>query len=337
MTPLTALITGLTTGGLTCMAVQGGLLLGLLAQQQSEREEHQRHWSQLLLPVAAFLIAKITIYTLLGLGLGTIGDKLQLSSAVSVWLQSIAGVFILVTGIRIVAPRWLPWLAITPPASVRRFIRRQTKNDSWVAPAFLGVLTVLIPCGTTIAMEAAAVATGSAVKGAGILLAFTLGTAPLFFLVGLLAKGTQFAQRKLAWITAAIVISLGVYTVNGALVMIDSPYTIQNEAEALAWAFSGGVNNEQTSAAAAATVKIEVRGTGYQPNDVTVPAGQPVTINLAAIGQLGCTSIFRIPKLKIEETLASNSTTPIVATFPNPGRYTFSCGMGMYTGTINAV
>lgn len=334
MTPLTALLTGLSTGGLTCMAVQGGLLLGLLAQQQADGDTTTRRWYRLLTPVAAFLLAKIFIYTLLGLGLGAIGAKLQLSSAASVWLQSIAGLFILVTGIRILYPGWLPWLAITPPASVRRFVRRQAKNDAWVAPAFLGLLTVLIPCGTTIAMEAAAVATGTAFKGAAILFAFTLGTAPLFFLMGILAKGVTFAQRKLAWVAATIVVGLGIYTVNGALVMIDSPYTIQNEVKALSWVLQGGQENTATASSA---VTINVRGTGYVPNAVTVPAGQPVTINLAAIGQLGCTSIFRIPKLKIERTLTPDTTTVITATFPSAGKYTFSCGMGMYTGTIDAV
>lgn len=335
MSPLTAFITGISTGGLTCMAVQGGLLLGLLAQQQSDNPSSKRRWYVLLLPVAAFLIAKITAYTILGFGLGAIGSKLQLSTAVSVWLQSIAGLFILVTGLRIIWPRWLPWLAITPPASVRRFIRRQSKNDSWVAPAFLGLLTILIPCGTTIAMETAAVATGSAVKGAAILLAFTLGTAPLFLLVGVLAKGASAVQRHLTWVTAAIVIGLGAYTLNGALVMVDSPYTIQNEVTALSWAFSGGSSESRT--AGRTSVTINVRGTGYVPNAVTVQAGIPVTINLAAIGRLGCTSLFRIPKLKIEQQLTADTTTPLVATFPTPGKYTFSCGMGMFTGTIDAV
>lgn len=336
MSPLTAFITGISTGGLTCMAVQGGLLLGLLAQQQAAGAGQMRRWPALVLPVAAFLLAKIAVYTLLGLGLGAVGSTLKLSTEVSVWLQSIAGVFILLTGIRIIFPRWLPWLAITPPAGIRRFIRRQTKNDSWVAPAFLGLLTVLIPCGTTIAMEAAAVATGSAVKGAAILFAFVLGTAPLFFLVGILAKGAALVQRKLVWATAAIVVVLGIYTVNGALVMVDSPYTVQNEVKALSWALAGG-GNSNAAEVAATNVTINVRGTGYVPSELTVAAGQPVTINLAAIGRLGCTSIFRIPKLKIETQLTPDTTTPLVATFPTPGQYTFSCGMGMFTGTIDAV
>lgn len=333
MTPWIAFITGLSTGGLTCMAVQGGLLLGLLAKRQADTTGETK-WHQMIIPVSGFLVAKIFAYTILGFLLGAIGAKVQLSNGVSVWLQSIAGVFIVVTGIRLIWPQWLPWLNIQAPAGVRRFIRQQGKSETWLAPAMLGLLTIVIPCGTTIAMETAAVATGSAVKGGAILLAFTLGTAPLFLLVGVLAKGTLFFQRKLAYATAAIVIALGVYTFNGAMVMIDSPYTIQNEVAALRWAVTGG---EGTAAASATSVAIDVLPNGYSPNEVTVPAGQEVTLALSAKGRLGCTSIFRIPKLNVDEQVKQTGVTSLVVTFPSAGRYTFSCGMGMYTGTINAV
>lgn len=334
MTPLAAFIVGISTGGLTCMAVQGGLLLGLLAQAKDEPNEPRRTWPGLLLPVSAFLIAKILAYALLGLGLGAIGSKLQLSSAVSVWLQTLAGLIMVITGIKIFFPRWLPWFTFTPPAAVRRYIRRQTKNDAWIAPAFLGLLTVLIPCGTTIAIETAAVTTGSAVQGALLLAAFVAGTAPVFFIVGLLAKGTTLIQRRLLWVPAVLVIGLGLYALNGALVMVDSPYSFQNETRALSWAINGGDEEPQTAATQAAII---VRGTGYTPSAVTVAAGKPVTLNLDARGSLGCTSVFRIPKLKIEKTLQPDTTNNLVATFPAAGTYSFSCGMGMYTGTITAI
>ena len=51
----------------------------------------------------------------------------------------------------------------------------------------LGVLTVAIPCGVTLAMEGLAVASESPGRGAAIMAAFTLGTSPLFFVLALLA------------------------------------------------------------------------------------------------------------------------------------------------------
>lgn len=340
MPPITAFITGLTTGGLTCLAVQGGLLIGLLArrQQQESKEFPLHRWQLLLLPVAAFLVAKLLSHTLLGAGLGWLGDRLQISTAVRLWLQLAAGLFMLVAGIRLVAPGFLPWLTVTPPAALRRLVRRSAKSETLVAPAVLGFLTIFIPCGTTQAMELAAVATGSVWQGASIMFAFVLGTAPLFFTVGLLAKGTALFQNRLKYAAAALVFSLGLYTLNGILVATDSPYEFKNAVAAVGQGLRGETAVASAPRGSSSTsVKIAVLPTGYSPNEVTVPAGRPVTLAFRGQGSLGCTSILRIPKLNIERNIQRDSVTQVSTTFPKPGRYAFTCGMGMFRGTINAV
>ena len=62
-----------------------------------------------------------------------------------------------------------------------------------------------------------------------------------------------------------------------------------------------------------------------------------MTLSLLGRGRLGCTSILRIPALNIEQPIASDATTRVAVRVPPPGRYTFTCGMGMYSGTIDAV
>lgn len=335
MNSLTAFLTGLGTGGLTCLAVQGGLLVGLLAKQQTTGETKASGWQRLVLPVSGFLIAKVVVYTLFGFLLGALGAKFQLSVTARAWLQGLAAVFMIITGIRLLWPHWLPWLAITPPAGVRRFVRRSAKSELLLAPMMLGALTILIPCGTTLAIEAAALATGSAVQAGAILLAFTLGTAPLFFIIGVLAKGTTLLQMQLKYVTALLVIATGIYSFNAVLNLIDSPYSWRNEVAAFRQAFSGGPT---TSIIKPETHPIiQVLPTGYIPSSITVPTGQLVTIKLDVPGQLSCTSIFRIPKLGIQRTLLPTSTSNITVQFPRPGTYTYTCGMGMFTGTINAV
>lgn len=340
MNPLTAFLTGLSTGGLTCLAVQGGLLLGLLAMRQAEDEQLNR-WQRLILPVAAFLIAKLAIHTLLGFGLGSLGEKIQLTTTARIWLQTFSAIFMVIAGIRLFKPHWLPWLNIAPPASLRRLVRKSAKSEALLAPAMLGLLTIFIPCGTTQAMEIAAITTGSAWQGASIMFAFVLGTAPLFFLVGVLAKGSSLLQNRLKYATAALVIGLGLYTFNGVLVMTGSIYSWQNQIAAWRWTLAGGAQNTvalaQAAAAAEINPTIEVNPTGYTPSELTVPAGQPVTISLVPKGRLGCTSIFRIPQLRVQQQLAPDETTKVAVTFPAPGSYVFSCGMGMFTGTINAI
>src|SRR5260221_4511436 len=98
-------LTGLTTGGLSCLAVQGGLLTSIIANQKEEelgeleqetkvsRKELKRakyleslrhnslpkSFDQLdWVPVTLFLISKLIAYTLLGFLLGWVGGKLQL-------------------------------------------------------------------------------------------------------------------------------------------------------------------------------------------------------------------------------------------------------------------
>src|ERR1043166_5647776 len=77
---LVAFVTGLTTGGLSCLAVQGGLLASSLAHQieqdyleqatQTKRQRGRKNQSQprssAAFPILLFLIAKIVAYTLLG-------------------------------------------------------------------------------------------------------------------------------------------------------------------------------------------------------------------------------------------------------------------------------
>lgn len=334
MNTLTAFLTGLGTGGLTCLAVQGGLLVGLLARR-AEHESQVSPWQRMALPVAGFLAAKIAVYTVFGFLIGLIGQRLQFSPTALAWLQALAAIFMVVSGIKLIWPHWLPWLTITPPAAIRRLVRRSSKSELLIAPILLGALTLFIPCGTTLAMEAAALASGSAWTAAGIMLYFVLGTAPLFFVIGVLAKGTSMLQSRLKYVTAALVVATGLYSFNAVLVSIDSPYSWQNEIAGLRIAL--GVTEAPSLAEIEDQPVIDVLANGYSPSQLTVRAGTAIALRLNAPGRLSCTSIFRIPKLGVQQELTSGSSVTLTVQFPQPGSYTFTCGMGMYSGTITAV
>jgi sulfite exporter TauE/SafE len=65
-------ITGLTAGGLSCFAVQGGLLATTMAQRALSRLETQVNSQGPLLPILLFLGTKLLAYTLLGALLGDV-------------------------------------------------------------------------------------------------------------------------------------------------------------------------------------------------------------------------------------------------------------------------
>ena len=80
----------------------------------------------------------------------------------------------------------------------------------------MGALTALLPCGWLWAFVASAAGTGHAASGALVMLAFWLGTVPLLAAVGLAAgRVLDPLRRRLPYVTAAVLITVGLLTVAG--------------------------------------------------------------------------------------------------------------------------
>jgi len=222
---LIAFIAGLTTGGLSCLAVQGGLLASSLANQIEQdllsQAEHspvrtgKKFRLHIALPILLFLGAKVAAYTLLGFLLGSLGTAFTLTPRLRAALLIAIGIFMVGNALRMfnIHPIFR-FFALEPPKFVTRLIRRRAKKSADLfTPLLLGVLTVLIPCGVTQAMMAAAIATGDPLQGAGLMLAFTLGTSPVFFTLAYLT--TQIGARLEKLFTrfvAVIILILGIVT-----------------------------------------------------------------------------------------------------------------------------
>ncbi|MEJ5225830.1 MAG: sulfite exporter TauE/SafE family protein, partial [Anaerolineales bacterium] len=163
---LLAFITGLTTGGLSCLAVQGGLLASSLAHQieqhmltapaaPAKKGKHPARAARpnTALPISLFLIAKLAAYTLLGALLGWLGAFLTFDPITRAVLLIAIGVFMLGNALRMlnVHPVFR-YFTFEPPRFITRFIRRTAKGTDTTTPLVLGALTVFIPCGVTQAM-----------------------------------------------------------------------------------------------------------------------------------------------------------------------------------------
>src|SRR5512136_1566497 len=246
-----AFITGLTTGGLSCLAVQGGLLASSLENQLEQQFDQQieqeiaarrAHRSgkkrerilahpRLALPILFFLVAKLAAYTILGFLLGALGSVLQFNAFTRAILLIAIGIFMVGNALRMfnVHPIFR-YFAIEPPKFITRYIRRKARNgENFFAPLFLGALTVFIPCGVTQAMMAVAVGTGSALQGAILMFAFILGTSPVFFTVAYLTMrlGAKLEKAFMRFV-AIVVLILGLVSVNNGLNLAGSPLSAQN-------------------------------------------------------------------------------------------------------------
>jgi len=242
-----AFITGLTTGGLSCLAVQGGLLAGSIASEIEQSVQNQPASVQRVKvgtaprpqqmqprasrPILLFLTAKLIAYTLLGFMLGWVGAVLQLTPMMRAILLTAIGIFMIGSALRMlnVHPIFRYFL-IEPPSSVTRYIRRKSKGQAnALTPLFLGALTVLIPCGVTQAMMAVAMGTGNPWTGAAIMFAFVLGTSPVFFTVAYLTTrlGARL-EKNFVRIVAVILLVLGLVSIDSGLTLAGFPYSVAN-------------------------------------------------------------------------------------------------------------
>jgi sulfite exporter TauE/SafE len=371
---LLAFITGLTTGGLSCLAIQGGLLTASLANQLEQDMMKQpvsgvkqsgsqgkkasttrgtrgkisgqkRTHPNTALPIALFLLAKLVAYTLLGALLGWAGSFLAITPLSRAILMLIIGIFMVGNGLRMLNVHPIfRYFNLEPPKFITRYIRRTAKNGTELfTPLFLGALTVFIPCGVTQAMMAAALGTGSALMGATLMFAFTLGTSVLFFGVAYLA--TQLGarlERYFMTFVAITVLVFGFITINSALNLMGSPLSYENitrrffavketvAASAPSTEFSNAVDSGETG-----LLELSVQNGGYYPSTLYAKAGSALTLSLVTENTRSCARDFVIPALKYYKLLPETGQELVEIPPQEPGTIMrFTCSMGMYTGQI---
>ena len=335
---LIAFITGLTTGGLSCLAVQGGLLASSLAHQVehdvSRRDKRGGQKRQIARPIFLFLIAKILSYTLLGLLFGALGSILQLSSMVRAMLMIAIGIFMAGNGLRMLNVHPIfRFFVFEPPSGITRYIRRTSKaGASLVTPLFLGALTVLIPCGITQSMLAVALGSGSALKGAALMFAFTLGTSPVFFSVAYFATrmGAKL-EKYFTRLVAITVIILGLVSINSGLGLAGSPLSLNlpDIGPTTALRIPTGPVAGQSG------FMVQVTDQGYSPQVLHLPANRSISLNWVTRNVHSCALSVVVPGLAYEKVLPS--TGQIVQEIPAQPKGTlmrYSCSMGMYLGQL---
>lgn len=337
----TVFLTGLFTGGLTCLAVQGGLLATTIAQREEEKLEGETKKTGNALPILFFLGSKLLAYTILGFLLGWLGSVIQLSLTAKAIMQLVVAIFMLGTAGNLLNLHPLfRYFVITPPKFLTRLVHNQSRSRDFFAPALLGAFTVFIPCGTTQAMMALAIASGNPIFGATILFVFVLGTSPIFFGLGYFASKLGDAlHQKFMKVAALAIVLLAFYNLQGATALLGidvSPQKTLKDVYCTISFCSNTVLAASGSAVQEATVNIEA--TGYNPNNLTVKAGSAVTLHLVNNGGGGCTQAFTIPRLGVQRIVRLGSSDTISFTAPSePGPLPFMCSMGMFRGVINVI
>lgn len=307
-------LTGLTTGGLSCLAVQGGLLANVVGTQAEEELKpepvpikeradfskmsksnllnYYKDTAVIKLPksfrgditmtIILFLGAKIAAYTLLGFGLGYLGTMIQLTPFSRGILMLAIATFMIGTALRMLNVHPIfNYFQIQPPKFVRKFVRKFSKNrhEDVATPVFLGALTVMIPCGITQAMMALAIGTGSPAAGALILFAFTLGASPVFFILAYFT--TRLGESMNAYFlkfVAVLIIAFALVSLESGLNLVGSPFSYNAYKQ---WRDRPGqlASNETPP-----TPVADVQGPTKEAEKPKAPTEQTLTINITSNG-----------------------------------------------------
>ncbi|MFH1171247.1 MAG: sulfite exporter TauE/SafE family protein [bacterium] len=325
-----AVVIGLVAGVSTCMAMVGGLILGL-STRHNEQHPEATPW-QKFRPHLFLNAGRVSGYAVLGGLLGAIGGFLRLSNVMLALLTLAVGIVMILLGTKLtgISPR-LSKTSITLPSSIGRFLglSRHNKEYSHKAAFITGALTFFLPCGFTQAMQLYAIGTGSFTRGALAMGLFAVGTAPALLSIGGLTSVLKGSRAKKFSMAAGIaVLVFGILNIRNGLTLTGIS-SHGATAKSQATASDAITYNVQT-------VRMDQLAGGYSPNAFTVQKGVPVKWIITSKTTYSCASTIVMPTLNITKDLRLGENE-IDFTPTEIGKINFSCSMGMYRGTFTVV
>lgn len=355
-------LTGLTTGGLSCLAMQGGLLASVISNQKNqERKEILNSGKgddddQLLvskkfalnsfdkmdwLPATIFMLTKLISHTILGFFLGWLGSTITLNLTVRLFFQSLSALFMLATAMNLLNVHPIfRYVVFQPPKFLQKIIKNTSKGKALFSPAALGLMTIFIPCGVTQAMMVLAVNSASPIAGALIMFSFILGTSPIFTLLGLAtAKLSEGWNQLFSKVAAVSLIFMFIYSINGVLLVLDSPLSFNRWGSAVMGNSGSKLDSSKKviDPNEVQKVTINVMNYGYEPQYISVQKGVPVELTLKSDGTYTCALDFVFRSLDIHVFMEPTDLHVFNFTPQKEGRYAYACSMGMYSGVMEVI
>lgn len=327
-----ALIIGLVAGVSTCLALTGGLALGLATSYAASHPQASR--LARFKPQLLFNLGRVIGFFFLGGILGLLGTTFKLSPFVNSLLVILVGMVILFLGLKL--------LNISP--ALNSFSLNLPKKFSQLAKTknalLLGALTFFIPCGFTQAVQIYAIGTGDFIRGGLTMALFAIGTAPGLLGIGGLAalwNNQKKANKKNNWqsglflrIAGAIIVIFALMNLNNGLRLLiisnansDSGFTTET-------------NKTIKTTDDVQIIRMTEHNRGYTPNRFTIKKDVPVRWIIDAQAPYSCASALIIPSLKIQRQLKPGENI-IEFTPTKAGEIPFSCSMGMYTGSFTVI
>ena len=342
---LVALTLGLTAGVSTCMAMVGGLVLGISASHAARLAAAGTtlpSFAARMRPHVVFNVGRIIGFGLLGALLGALGSSLSLPTRMMAVLVLGVAVVMFLLGVRLTgaSPRMAAW---TPrlPVGLSRALGIDTAGEgsySDVRTALVGAATFFLPCGFTQAVQIYALSTANPLTAGLVMAVFAVGTTPgLLALAAVPEVATGERRTTVLRVVGVVVIAFALLNVSGGLNLLgltraSAPAAVASTSVAAPQQASSNVS----VSGGVQTVTMTQTPRGYEPADTVVYAGLPITWVIEATSPFDCSAFMRVPDLGQQINLTEGVNTVALPALP-AGVTPFTCVMGMYSGNLIAV
>lgn len=324
-------VLGLAAGFSTCMALVGGLVLAVaarFAEQHPELDARRR-----LRPHLAFNAGRVVGFAVLGAATGAVGATLTLDPRAVAVLMVLVSLVMGALGLRLTAlsPR-LSSGGLALPPGVARALRIDRPREAYRdrTALLLGAGSFFLPCGFTQAVQVYALSTGSPVRAGAVMALFALGTTPgLLGLGGVTAAVRGAGAERFLRTAGVVVLAFAAVNVHGALGI-------------LAPGLLDGAGPRPTTVSANVTLEGDVQvlhttqvATGYEPASAAVYVDREVRWVIDSQA-LSCATSIHAPQVGISQLLDLGENV-FTFTPTEVGTITYTCAMGMYSGTIEVL
>lgn len=324
---------GAIAGFSTCSALVGGIVLSM-SKQWAELYQTSNNLNEKLQPQILFNLGRLVSYALIGFLLGSLGNVFQISISFSALITIFVSILMVILSLQMLGVEWANKFQPKLPKILTRNLADQRNFSGRLMPALMGAGTVLLPCGFTITTQGIALLSGDPVRGALIMLAFALGTAPILLFIGmssLMFNKRPHITRFFSQVAGLLIILFSLFNINSAFNVLGWPnfsaYFINSKQDS--------TFTDTTQAGGKQIIEMSATAGGYEPDYIKVKINQPVEWRITDNGASGCTNAVIAKDFFDGEIRLSPGQTSVKTFTPTKtGKFRFSCWMGMATGII---
>jgi sulfite exporter TauE/SafE len=337
---------GIIAGISSCAALVGGIILSISKQWGELYLDDDSFWKKIQ-PHLIFNTGRIISYGVLGTALGAIGSKLNFSLKFGPILVIAVSIMMIFLAFQMFGFKAFRKFQFTMPKFITRFIASESNFKGRYMPFLMGAFTFFLPCGFTITAQGLALISGSATQGGLIMFLFALGTLPSLLAIGL--SSVKFSQKphlsnRFLKISGILVLFFALYNINFQLNVLGISSLSDlgiNSIQPSNTEKSNSLQNEEglpSIVQGKQILKMDASSRGYSPSYLKVKVGIPVRWEITDTGTSGCTNAVISKNLFEGEIPLTPGQTSIKEFTPEkPGKYKFSCWMGMISGIIEVI